>query len=155
MRTQARQFAMADHAADKQRSAQRRDQLFDLDIALIEADLARRKGKGYLPPHQWHSDTSTAAAEAIARGWRKARAGDSLSLLPMSDGGDGFGEVTSALLKARSLRVRTVDAAHRPCVAKWWWEPRTRTAVIESAAVIVSLTLLGQIMELRARGERI
>ena len=35
-------------------------------IALIEADLARRKGKGYLPPHQWHSDTSTAAAEAIA-----------------------------------------------------------------------------------------
>ena len=29
-----------------------------------------------------------------------------------------------------------MDAAHRPCVAKWWWEPRTRTAIIESAAVI-------------------
>ena len=80
--------------------------------------------------------TARAAAEAIARGWRKARAHDCLDLLPMSDGGDGFGEVTSALLKARSQRVKTVDAAHRPCVARWWWEPRTRTAIIESAAVI-------------------
>ena len=80
--------------------------------------------------------TARAAAAAIARGWRKARPADSLDLLPMSDGGDGFGEVTSALLKARIQRVRTVDAAHRPCVARWWWEPRTRTAIIESAAVI-------------------
>jgi len=80
--------------------------------------------------------TAAAAAEAIARGWRKARAEDSLSLLPMSDGGDGFGEVTSAVLKARIQRVKTVDAAHRACTANWWWEPRTRTAIIESAAVI-------------------
>ena len=80
--------------------------------------------------------TAAAAAEAIARGWRKARAGDSLSLLPMSDGGDGFGEVTSTLLKARIQHVKTVDAAHLPCVATWWWEPRTRTAIIESATVI-------------------
>jgi glycerate kinase len=86
------------------------------------------KFKGTLP--------APAAAEAIARGWRKARPGDLLSLLPMSDGGDGFGEVTSALLKARVQRVKTVDAAHRRCVAKWWWEPSTRTAIIESAAVI-------------------
>ena len=35
-------------------------------IAIIEADLGRRKGSGRLPPHQAHSDTSTAAAEAIA-----------------------------------------------------------------------------------------
>ena len=69
--------------------------------------------------------TAAAAAEAIARGWRKARPEDSLDLLPMSDGGDGFGEVTSALLEARIQRVKTVDAAHRPCLAKWWWEPRT------------------------------
>ena len=80
--------------------------------------------------------TAPAAAEAIARGWRKARPGDALSLLPMSDGGDGFGEVTCALLKTTVQRVKTVDAAHRPCVAKWWWEPSTRTAIIESAAVI-------------------
>jgi glycerate kinase len=54
----------------------------------------------------------------------------------MSDGGDGFGDVTGALLKANIQHVKTVDAARRPCVARWWWEPRTRTAVIESAAVI-------------------
>src|ERR1035441_1585039 len=80
--------------------------------------------------------TARAAAEAIARGWRRERAGDSLSLLPMSDGGDGFGEAISALLKAKIQYARAVDAARRPCVARWWWEPRTRTAIIESAAVI-------------------
>jgi len=80
--------------------------------------------------------SAPAAAAAIARGWRAARPGDALDLAPMSDGGDGFGEVTSALLRAKGRRVKTVDAAHRPCVARWWWEPRTRTAIIESAAVI-------------------
>jgi glycerate 2-kinase len=80
--------------------------------------------------------TAPAAAHAIASGWRRMRPHDSLDLLPMSDGGDGFGEVTSALLQARSRWVQTVDAAHRPCVARWWWEPRTRTAIIESAAII-------------------
>ncbi len=77
-----------------------------------------------------------AAAEAVARGWHRARPHDSLDLLPMSDGGDGFGEVTGALLQARTRRVGTVDAAHRPCVARWWWQRRSRTAVIESAEVI-------------------
>ncbi len=80
--------------------------------------------------------TATAAAAAIARGWRRERPGDALRLVPMSDGGDGFGEVISALLKAKIQHARAVDAAHRPCAAKWWWEPRTRTAIIESAAVI-------------------
>ena len=80
--------------------------------------------------------TAPAAAQAIAHGWRKARPHDSLDLLPMSDGGDGFGKVTSALLRARGRRIKTVDAAHRPCTARWWWEARTRTAIIESAAVI-------------------
>jgi glycerate 2-kinase len=80
--------------------------------------------------------TARAAAAAIAHGWRRTRADDALALLPMSDGGDGFGEVTRTLLRARSQGVRTVDAAHRPCQARWWWEPRTRTAIIESATVI-------------------
>ncbi|MGA2864247.1 MAG: glycerate kinase [Verrucomicrobiota bacterium] len=77
-----------------------------------------------------------AAAQAIARGWRKARPQDRLALLPMSDGGDGFGEVISGLLKAQLQTIGTVDAAHRPCAADWWWEPATRTAIIESAKVI-------------------
>jgi glycerate 2-kinase len=86
------------------------------------------KFKGTLP--------AGAAARAIANGWRKARPHDSLDLLPMTDGGDGFGEVISSLLHAKVQRRTTVDAAHRPCSARWWWEPERRIAIIESAAVI-------------------
>ena len=80
--------------------------------------------------------TAGAAAKAIARGWRRVRPQDDLDLLPMSDGGDGFGEVMSALIGAVPQTVKTCDAAHRPCRARWWWEPGTRTAIIESAEVI-------------------
>lgn len=80
--------------------------------------------------------TARAAAQAIAHGWRKTRPQDALTLLPMSDGGDGFGEIMGRLLGAKVQTVRTVDAARRPCTARWWWEQKTRTAVIESAGVI-------------------
>jgi glycerate 2-kinase len=40
------------------------------------------------------------------------------------------------LLRAKVVSSRTVDAAHRPCRAKWWWEQKTKTAIIESASVI-------------------
>ncbi|MDB6023709.1 MAG: Glycerate kinase [Pedosphaera sp.] len=80
--------------------------------------------------------TAPDAAAAIARGWRNARPADSLELLPMSDGGDGFGEVMSTLLGAKKIAVKTVDAAHRPIRAHWWWEPKSQTAIIESANVI-------------------
>lgn len=80
--------------------------------------------------------TAPEAAEAIARGWRKSRPEDVLDLLPMSDGGDGFGEVMCSLLRAKPRTVQTVDAAHRPCKATWWWASKTKTAIIESANVI-------------------
>jgi glycerate kinase len=80
--------------------------------------------------------TAKAAAEAIARGWRKRRPSDSLELLPMSDGGDGFGEVLSALLRAVPQTVNTRDAAHRPCTARWWWQSRSKTALIDTAGVV-------------------
>ena len=80
--------------------------------------------------------TAPAAAEAIKRGWRKARPEDQVTLLPMSDGGEGFGEVMSELLGARRQQVRTVDAAHRSCLAPWWWDAKRKTAIIESARVI-------------------
>ncbi len=86
------------------------------------------KFKGTLP--------AGAAARAIAKGWRKARWHDSLDLLPMTDGGDGFGAVISSLLRAKVQRLETVDAAHRPCSARWWWEPQTKTAIVESASII-------------------
>jgi len=79
--------------------------------------------------------TARQAAEAVARGWRRARPRDSLDLLPMSDGGDGFGEVLSGLLGAERRWVRTLDAAHRPLRCVWWWQAKTKTAIIESAKV--------------------
>lgn len=80
--------------------------------------------------------TARQAADAIARGWRKARPDDQFTLLPISDGGDGFGLVLGELLRAQPQQLRTVNAAHRPIRATWWWQPQTRTAVIESANII-------------------
>ncbi len=75
-------------------------------------------------------------ARAIAAGWRRVRPDDELDLLPICDGGDGFGEAASGLLTAKPERVKTVDAAHRPCEATWWWDAESKTAVIESARII-------------------
>lgn len=75
-------------------------------------------------------------AKAIARGWKNSHPHDTLTLLPMSDGGDGFGEITSKLLGAKPRKIKTVDAAHQPIETIWWWNPKTKTAVIESAKVI-------------------
>jgi glycerate kinase len=80
--------------------------------------------------------TAQAAAEAMARGWLSARPGDELELLPMSDGGDGFGEIISQLIGAAAQTVKTVDAAHRPIEATWWWHAASGTAVVESARII-------------------
>ncbi|HWF20223.1 MAG TPA: glycerate kinase, partial [Verrucomicrobiae bacterium] len=88
--------------------------------------------------------SAPAAAAAIARGWRKARRDDALELLPMSDGGDGFGEVLSGLLGAKKIALKTMDAAHRPIRTHWWWEPKSRTAIIESANVIGLALLPGK-----------
>lgn len=80
--------------------------------------------------------TAAQAARAIARGWRRARPHDALELLPISDGGDGFGAALAALLGAKARKVRTMDAAHRSCTAHWWWVDASSTAIIESANVI-------------------
>lgn len=77
--------------------------------------------------------TARAAAEAIAEGWRKIRPQDALELLPMSDGGDGFGEIIGGMMGAKSVSVETVDSAHRPHTAKFWL--KDETAIIEAAQV--------------------
>jgi glycerate 2-kinase len=88
--------------------------------------------------------TARQAAEAVARGWRRARPKDELDLLPMSDGGDGFGEVLSSLLGAVERDVRTLDAAHRPLRAVWWWQAQTKMAIIESAKINSLAMLAGK-----------
>jgi glycerate 2-kinase len=113
--------------------------------------------------------TALQAARAIAAGWRRVRPRDRLDLLPMSDGGDGFGDVLSRLLGARPRSQMTCDAAHRPCRARWWWAACDRTAVVESACVIglamlpakrrkpfdLDTTGLGQLLlAVQARGAR-
>ncbi|MBI4661443.1 MAG: glycerate kinase [Verrucomicrobia bacterium] len=80
--------------------------------------------------------TAQAAAQSIAQGWREVRPGEQLDLLPMSDGGDGFGDVLSGLVHAEARKVETVDAHGQPREATWWWEPSSKTAIIESAQVI-------------------
>ncbi|MGV3774656.1 MAG: glycerate kinase [Verrucomicrobiales bacterium] len=76
------------------------------------------------------------AAEAIARGWSESRPGDELTLLPMSDGGDGFGHVVGELLQAERVASQGVNAAGEPHEASWWWSSSTRTAIIETAQAI-------------------
>ena len=90
--------------------------------------IAPDKFKGTLTAHQ--------AAEAIARGWSSARPQDVLTLLPMSDGGDGFGEIISELMGAQLQQTKTVDAARRPLDTSWWWHEESKTAIIESARII-------------------
>jgi len=80
--------------------------------------------------------TAAQAAEAIARGWHGVKPEDRIELLPITDGGDGFGEIVSGLLQAEPQTTKTVDAAHRPCTATWWWHTGSRTAIVESARII-------------------
>ncbi len=80
--------------------------------------------------------TARQAAEAIAEGWSKARPDDELELLPMSDGGDGFGQILGDILGAETRTVETLDAAHRPCTASWRWIAGSNTAIIETANII-------------------
>jgi glycerate 2-kinase len=79
--------------------------------------------------------SARAAADAMARGWRKARPADDVTPFPISDGGDGFGELVGASIDAEIQTAATVDAAHRPCTAEWWWDQKSRTAIIEAARV--------------------
>lgn len=80
--------------------------------------------------------TAQEAVRAIARGWRRARPMDELTLQPISDGGDGFGAVLARPLSARPVRSVVKDAAGRRVVAQWWWHAQSRTAIIESARVV-------------------
>src|SRR5512137_1321823 len=80
--------------------------------------------------------TARAAAHAIARGWELGRPKDALRLLPISDGGDGFGSVLADLRGAAAARSLAVDAKGRRCAVRWWWDNATATAIIESARVI-------------------
>ena len=76
------------------------------------------------------------AAQAIARGWSLVKPSDELALLPMTDGGDGFGDILGGLFQAERQTVRTVDAVHNAIEAEWWWSEARDVAIVESAKII-------------------
>lgn len=77
--------------------------------------------------------TAVQAAEAIARGWRRARDGDALTLAPQSDGGPGFVRVLGSRFgEVHSARV-SGPLTDEVC-AEWVLDPAPpRTAYIECA----------------------
>jgi glycerate kinase len=77
--------------------------------------------------------SAEAVARTIAQGWRKIRPDDDISLLPISDGGDGFGPVLGNLLNARTQSLTTRNAAGHPQRARWWWVEDRRLAILEAA----------------------
>lgn len=97
-------------------------------LVIVRVLIAPDKFKGTL--------TARAVATAIARGWRRSRPQDELVVLPISDGGDGFGSVMAALTGARSVTTKTVNAAGQRCSVRWWWDAAGKIAIIESARVI-------------------
>jgi glycerate 2-kinase len=54
------------------------------------------------------------AAEAIAAGWREVAATDTVTTLPLSDGGPGFVDVLSARLRGTLIAVEVGDPLGRP-----------------------------------------
>jgi glycerate kinase len=59
------------------------------------------------------------AAQAIATGWARARPGDEVTLMPLSDGGPGFVEVLHANLGGVLHEVTVSDPLGRPVQACW------------------------------------
>lgn len=80
--------------------------------------------------------TAVEAAQAIQRGWKKKRPKDHVEVLPMSDGGDGFGEAVSRLLRCKPFKIKSVDAAHNECRTIFWFNEEESIAIVESAKVI-------------------
>ncbi|MEE2947799.1 MAG: glycerate kinase [Verrucomicrobiota bacterium] len=73
------------------------------------------------------------AAGAIARGWAAACPNDRLVLLPMSDGGDGFGPVMAKALGLKERLIDGIDAAGQARQVALWLDAESGQAVVETA----------------------
>jgi len=76
--------------------------------------------------------SATAAAEAIATGWRRAAPDDELRLLPLADGGTGFVEVLHAARGGEWHELEVTGPFGDPVPARWL--RIDDTAYLESAA---------------------
>ncbi|MBT1634956.1 glycerate kinase [Clavibacter michiganensis] len=95
------------------------------------------------------SATAVEAAEALRRGWLRARPGDDVTLAPMADGGQGTLDVlASAVPGARRVPVRVTGPDDRPVDAHWLRLP-DGTGVVEVASTS-GITLLDPLRPLAA-----
>ncbi|MCH6172033.1 glycerate kinase [Pseudonocardia alaniniphila] len=76
--------------------------------------------------------SATAAADAIAAGWRRSAPDDDLRLLPLADGGTGFVEVLHAALGGEWHELDVTGPFGDPVHARWL--RIGSTAYLESAA---------------------
>ncbi|MEJ3658692.1 glycerate kinase [Actinomycetes bacterium KLBMP 9759] len=76
--------------------------------------------------------SATAAAGAIAEGWRRAVPDDDLRLLPLADGGTGFVEVLHTALGGEWHELKVTGPFGDPVAARWL--RIGDTAYLESAA---------------------
>ncbi|KGN41099.1 glycerate kinase family protein [Knoellia aerolata] len=79
--------------------------------------------------------TATQAAEAMAAGWHDTAPGDTLTLLPLSDGGPGFLDVLAHALGGTTVALTVSDPLGRevPAAVLVTGDPGDRTAYVESA----------------------
>jgi glycerate 2-kinase len=80
------------------------------------------------------SIAATAAAAALAEGWRQQRGdGDEIACIPLADGGEGTLDVLAAAVPGARWQQATVSGPGRDRVAGCWLELPDRTAVVELA----------------------
>lgn len=73
------------------------------------------------------------AAEAIARGIKRALPDAITQRCPMGDGGEGTLDALLDATGAERRQARVRDALGRPLTATWGWHTKTRTAYVELA----------------------
>jgi len=74
--------------------------------------------------------TSEAAANAIAKGIRRAWPQAKTTCLVLTDGGEGFMELMVRQTEGKIRAARSTDAASRPCRAEWGILGNGKTAII-------------------------
>jgi len=80
------------------------------------------------------SIAATAAAAALAEGWRQQRGdGDEITCVPLADGGEGTLDVLAAAVPGARWQQATVSGPGRARVDGCWLELPDRTAVVELA----------------------
>lgn len=79
--------------------------------------------------------TATEAATHIANAWAEIRPQDQLTIIPVTDGGDGFGALLGESLGMRLQVTPTCDSSGQPIVGSWW-RSEDGMGVFETATVI-------------------